>query len=837
MKASPAITTFNGGEFTPLLSGRTDLAKYANGARISQNMIPMIQGPSRRREGTRLVAETKSNGKAWLIRFVFNFQQSYVLEFGDLYIRFYKDRAQLLSGGLPYEIASPWPLSALTAADGSFAGRYVQSGDVIYMCVPGYQPRQINRFGATNWTITLYEPVGGPFKDSNVDQTVTVYASAATGTGITLTASSSIFQPGHVGSLFFLQRKDLSTIPPWEAGKSVTAGDLRRSDGKTYLSGTTATTGTDKPIHESGAASDGAVSWTYQDPGYGVVKITGYTSGTVVTADVMEPSYGTDRRLPAAVVGSGNATWRWAHGAWSTVEGWPAAVCFFRERLVFAKGQTFYFSVPNSYTDHAALAFGEVTADCAIVATATSDRSDNVVWMVPLDRLVVGTTASEMTIGELTTNEPFGPSNIKITQQTTFGSCSVPPVRVNASTLFWERTQLQLMEFIYDFASDSFKSSDLTPLAEHITNPKIIDMAYAQQPDRVVWAVRGDGLLVGFTFNRDQDVLGWHRHPIGGYADPSRRQGAVVEAVQAIPAPDGSTDDLWLIVRRSINGVTKRYVEYLTPRVRIPDRQPGESAADYAATRRYWQALYFNVDSGLSLDNPIAITAITTGATVTVTAAGHGLVTGDGVRIDGVLGTTDVNGRAYTVTVTGPNTFTLNSTDGTAFGLYVGSGFVRKQVTTISGLGHLEGETVDVIVDGAAHPQRVVSGGAITLQAPAAIVHVGLPYRSVLAPMRIEAGGNAGTAQSKTKRIHKLAVRVVDTLGGKSGPNDDALDPFEYRTGEDDQPMGFPPPLKTGDVSILFDGRHDPDGFIQLVQDQPLPFCVAALYPELSTNE
>jgi hypothetical protein len=119
------------------------------------NFMPMVQGPARRRSGTRFVEEVKDSAdRTWLIRFEFAETDAYILEFGDQYIRFYTNHGQVLSGGSPYEISTPYTAANLTNANGTLRLRMVQSGDVIYIVHPLYAPRKLSRFGPTTWTLT-----------------------------------------------------------------------------------------------------------------------------------------------------------------------------------------------------------------------------------------------------------------------------------------------------------------------------------------------------------------------------------------------------------------------------------------------------------------------------------------------------------------------------------------------------------------------------------------------------------------------------------------------------------------------------------------------------------
>lgn len=825
-RAAPILSSFNAGELSPRLAGRVDVGKVGNGCKILENFIPLVQGPAVRRAGTRFVAEIKtSSQQSWLMKFEYNVSQSYAIEFGHYYLRFYTNRGQLLSLGSPYEIASPYSSSDLTAADGTFNLRFVESNDVIYLCHPSYAPRKLSRLAPANWTLTTVQPSNGPFKTINTTST-TVYASAATGTGITLTASASIFSSALVGSLFYLEQKSVIDVKAWEAGKSITIGDLRRSDGKNYQALNTATTGGGKPLHTEGAVYDGdaGVQWQYQDPGYGVVRITGYTSDTVVTADVLS-------RLPDNAVTAGNASTRWAYGAWSDVEGWPSQVTFFKERLVFARGQSVWLSVAGDYENFSSKDDGGVvTADMAMAITLQSDQNNSVLWMIPYDSLIVGTAGGEFAIQPLTTNQVFGPDNVTAPQVSSFGSKPIPPVRVAAAVLFVQRSGEKLRDITYDFLSNKFESRDKTVLAEHITQGGIGQIAYQQEPYSILWATRTDGTLIGFTLNKEQEVEGWHRHVLGG--------GGIVESVCTLPAPAGDRDDLWMIVRRTINGTTKRYVEYLEY-----ERRSGDDPEDD-----------FYVDCGLTLDNTKAAT-LTPGSGATVahqtdvpfTVGSAIFSAGDvGKEIHYRYTTTaaDDSGLSVTKYVTAKAEITAYTdsqhvlcTINAAFPSLstIAASAWRMTVTTISGLDHLEGSTVSLLANGAAHPDCVVSSGAITLQNASSKVQVGLSCPARLQTMRLNAGSQDGTSQGKTARINKASVRLIDSLGLRYGSRFDQMDEVDFRTAL--MHMDNPPDLYSGDLLMDWPGDYETTPWLCFQQDYPMPCTIVGVMPIVSVYD
>lgn len=577
MREQPLYASFNGGEVSPLLYGRPDTQKYQASLSVCRNFIPRVQGALIRRGGTRFVKEIKdSSERAWLVPFEYSVDDAFVLEFGDLYIRFYRNRGVFEdTPGHAYEIVSPYALADLTNPDGTFALQYVQSGDVVYLAHAKYQPRKLTRDANDDWTLAILLPKGGPFKDQNDVKTTTVYASAGSvGSTVTLTASAAIWEAGHVGSLFQLEMADAQKIKPWAVYQPTVTGTVKISDSHYYecTDGENATgdyptvTGPNKPIHTSGAYWDGdgvdlahddfhaiGVEWTYLHSGFGWVQITGFTNSTHVTAKVISV-------LPDEVVGSGHATWRWSQGAWSDVDGWPSCVTFFRERLTFAGGRRVYFSVSGDYENFQAKEFGIVTPDSAMNIQVQSRQGSDILWLAPVDRLIVGTGGSMFAVGEITTTQPFGPNNVVEKDQVAPGARGVIPIAPDA-VVYVEKGGRILNELALDSNVNKYVALDLTVFAEHMTLTGVTQMFYAKQPHDVIWCVRADGGLRGFTYKKAQGVSAWHRQNIG----PSLAGSAVVECGCSIPSPDGSRDDPWLIVRRTIDGVTRRYIEYVSP--------------------------------------------------------------------------------------------------------------------------------------------------------------------------------------------------------------------------------------------------------------------------------
>jgi hypothetical protein len=821
----------NAGEFSPLMAGRTDIKYYEHACRKIRNFIISPQGPARRRPGTRYVAEVKdSAARTWLWRFEFNIEQAYVLEFGHLYVRFFSNHGVV---GAPYEVATPYTTANLTNADGTFALRFVQSGDVLYICHPDYAPRKLTRTGAATFTLAAMAPYAGPFQDVDPDATITVYSSANTGV-VTLTASSAIFLAGHVGTDFFLEQKAVDAIKQWEVGKAIGAGNVRRSDGKNYSALNAATTGSIKPVHSYGARYDGdaGVQWQFDDPGYGWATITAIGGGgTTATATVVS-------RIPDGAVGVGNATNRWALSAWSGVDGYPDNVTFFRERLAFARDRQIWQSVSGDFENFQRKDDGGlVTADMSIVSDITSDKANRIEWLAPSDTaLLIGTAGDEHAMSEISTTEPFGPANAKAKKQSEYGSRHIPVCRVGAGVIFVQKSGRKVRDMMFaESVTERWVSSDTTVLAEHITRGGIIDMAYQQEPDSVVWCARSDGVLLGFTLNREQDVRGWHPHRIGGYSNADQDQYAIVESIISIPAPDGDRDELWMIVRRYVNGAAQRYVEWME--YHYEEGDDPESI--------------FYVDSGLSLDNTKAAT-LTPGAGATVKGSvGVVFTAGSAIFSSGDVSRHIVY-RYYEIDITGKIIWKKATAEITTYTdtthvvctinspwpnlTAIASGGWKMTVTSVSGLGHLEGQTVQVCADGAAHPDCVVTAGAISLQWPVSRIHVGLSCPAVIQPMPINAGAQDGTSMGKTQRISKVGIRFDNTIGAKYGADETAqMDVVLTRGGGDNMDEALP--LFTGIKTVSWPDGYDNPALITIVQDQPLPCTVVSLMPQMATQD
>jgi hypothetical protein len=657
-----ALTSFVSGEFSSKLDGRTDFAKYQTSCKTLENFLIHPQGAATRRVGTQFISEIKdSTKKTRLIPFEFSTTQTYILEFGNQYIRFYKDKGQILSGGSAYEISSPYLEAEL------FDIKFAQSADVMYLVHPNHETSKLSRTGHTSWSLDEVEFTDGPYLAVNTTST-TMSPSATTGNGITITASANTFVSTDVGRLINFSN--------------------------------------------------------------GYAKITAFSSATSVTADVKDDFDTT----------SANTDWKL--GAFSDTTGHPSCVSFFEQRLVFAgtssEPQTLYFSKSGDYENMTA----GTNADDAMVYTIASNQVNVIRFLKTQRTLIVGTVGGEFTVSADGTDAAVTPTNITIKRQSSYGSANVDAIPAGNATLFLQRAKRKIRELSYNFDVDGYQAADLTILNDVVTKTGINEMSYQQSPDSILWCVRDDGVLAGLTYLRGEEVIAWHRHILGGsFGDGN----AVVESVASISG-ELNEDELWVIVKRTINGATKRYVECFAQ---------------------------FDFDETTPTDFRFLDSHLT----------------------------------------------------------YSGSA-----TTTLSGLDHLEGQTVSILADGATHPNKVVSSGSITLDRQTEKAVVGLSYDSVLQTMRIEGGAAEGTSQGKTKRISKVVLRLFETVGVKVGPSLDNLEAIPFRTSSD--PMDTPvSTFIAGDKEIEFNDDFNSDGFIFIKQDQALPCSILAIYPTLVTSD
>lgn len=578
------IAAFNAGEISPLLDARLDIEKYQNGARIMENCVPKIYGGAFGRAGLEWMGVVKDHSrKVRLIEFIFSATTNFILEFGHQHIRFWSNGVQVPDPGnpsQPLEVVSPYEEEDL------FSIQYAQANDVMYL-VDGRRPAQkLVRLADDNWTLEAVPWKYPALLAENITAT-TLSCSATTGTGLTLTASADLFNAGHVGGYFQIAHRRSGAFTELALTATATGSELRilgKYDVFTYgtWNGTlnlerkneqgtwevirTWSSKNDRNVQMSGEQIDEAsLRLNYTETAaegssppravleaadsriYGLVKVTGYTSATAVTVDVVQSLHAT------------TAVTTWAEGAWSDSQGHPRTVAIHEQRVVFAgtdkQPLTLWGSVLGDFEN-----FRRSTLDDGAFAHVLgSSRGNSIVWLASMSELLVGTQGDEWVVRG-TDDSPISATTVSIKRQSGYGSAYMGALICNDAVMFVQRGRLRLREFTYQFERDGYTAPDLTLLAEHITAGGVVQWAFATNPDPVVWAVTATGQLLSMTFERDQSVVGWSRHITDG----------LVESVAVIYSAPGLADEVWVAVRRHIvdgSGVqqTRRYLERLDP--------------------------------------------------------------------------------------------------------------------------------------------------------------------------------------------------------------------------------------------------------------------------------
>jgi hypothetical protein len=767
------LTNFTGGELSPRLDGRNDLAKYASGCSTLENLVVYPHGSAARRPGTNFVAEVKdSTKKTRLIPFEFSTTQTYMLEFGNQYIRFYKDNGQILSGGSAYEISTPYLEAEL------FDLKFAQSADVMYICHPNHEVEKLSRTGHTSWSLTDVDFTKGPFLDPNTTGTTLTPSNAATGSR-TITASA---------------------VTGINSGSGFLATDVGRQ------------------IH-------------FND-GYGVITAVGST--TSITVNV------------TTAFANANAITNWYLGAFSDTTGHPSCVTFFEQRLAFAatlnNPQTVYFSKSGDYENMDANLGGTIADDDAIIYTIASNQVNAIRFMTATRTLIIGTAGGEFAVSGGGADNAITPTNILIKKQSNHGAANVDAIAVGNATLFLQRARRKIRELAFNFDVDGYVAPDMTILAEHITEGGLTQIAYQQEPNQIIYATREDGELVGLTYQREQQVVAWHRHIFGG------RFGVATLTVSdyaniangtklTLTKSDGTTVDFNSTTGTAGTNEFKTETNNNTTATNL--KTAINAHANFTATVS--SAVVTVTETAHEATGYLTIKSFDS-TRLTATSEGKAMV--DSVA---VIPTDDKEYQTWVIvkrTINGAtkryveylNELDFDETDNTSFNFLDSAlSYSGSAATNISGLSHLEGQVVAILADGSTHPNKTVSSGAITLDRSAKNVKVGLAFTSLLQTMRLDAGSQDGTSQGKTKRIYDITVRMFETIGIEVGPNLNDMERIPFRSSADLMDEGIPP--FTGDKEVEFRGNYETDGFIYVRQTQPLPFTILSLYPRLVTND
>lgn len=963
--------SLTGGELPPSLYGMVDLAWYRICLATCRNFIVFPYGGVRNRSGSRFVAEVKDSTKrVRLLPFSFNTQQTYVVELGEGYTR-------LFSGGAPVTLpvspdlwtsneysrgefcyyddvtyisisdnnilnqpdTSPlWWYPLLNNASDGFVIielpndyevsdlrdiNYTQSADVLTLAHNYHQPSNLSRFSSYSWSFSNATPSTGPFQDVNIDKSITVGASANEGV-VTLTSSSDLFYPKHVGMLFKLEQKDFGTS--WLPGVITARGDIRRSGSNYYTALTAGTTGQNIPIGTDDHWNDGGVDWAYLHNGFGVARITevtdaktaqavvisrlpdgsisaGYSATVLATASIAHASgfieatvsttalalgsygvclatisndygggavemsvsyrvlavggssstvlfehvrtgvvletgggegattevtvtYTVDSFKPPLSAGNA-ASYKWAFGAFGNPSlgdatngygpGFPAAVTYYQQRLCYAgtldQPDTIWTSKTGAFAD-----FGQtmpVLDDDSVVYTLASNQVNAIRSMLQLDKLILLTNGAVWATGSGQQTDVLTPGNIGVKLQGYQGVCNLQPLGIGGSALYVQDKGQVVRDLNYQWANDAYTGQNLTARGSHlIDGHQIVEWAFQQSPLSTVWMIRDDGVLLGLTYLREQEVSAWHRHDTDG------------EYESLCVVSEGTEDVLYVAVKRTINGVTKRFIERFNTRVVTDMRDAFFVDCGSPFDGRNTTATTITLSGGTDYDDSEVITLTASAPTFQFPAT-----TDEG---DHIVYEDPADGALYRVEIVGTTSTTV--AQGRPMGVVpvafrsatAAWGWARG---TLTGLGHLEGKEVAILGDGNKLPRATVISGEVTLQTPAVRGCVGLPYDCDIETLPLAPQTPGQTIRANHKLVSVLRAVVNECASLWAGPSADKLLQSKSRivnTGKD-----VPVNLITGIVEIRLNSTWERNGQTLIRHSDPTPVNILALMPEV----
>jgi len=805
--------SFAGGEMSPEMYGRIDDQKFQTGAATVRNFVCRPQGPAENRAGFAYVREVKdSTKKTRLLPFTYSTTQTMVLELGNGYIRFHTQGATLLQGSpAAWSSATAYTVGSLVSRSGvnyyciaahtnqvppnatywyaePLTGEYeiptpyatadlfdihhVQSADVLTIVHPSYAPRELRRNGATNWTLvpitfsaTITTPTGVTATSTGASSVKYTYKYVVTAIASDLVSESAASAVASIGSNLF-ETGCINTIS-WSA--------------------------------VSGASRYNV--YKYQGGIYGYI---GQTDSLSLIDDNITPDLGTTPPTYESVFNSSN--------------NYPGAVSYFEQRRAFAgtvnDPQKIWMTKSGTESN---MSYSLPIKDDDRIAFRVAAREANTIrHIVPLTQLILLTSSAEWRVTSVNSDE-ITPTTISVRPQSYIGASNVQPSIINNTLVYVAARGGHVRELGYSWQSSGFITGDLSVRAAHLfDNKTILDQTYLKAPNPLIYFVNSTGMLLGLTYIPEQQVGAWHWHDTDG----------TFETCTSVA--EGDEDALYVIVNRTINGTTKRYVE----------RQQTRSFPDLDNA--------FFVDSGLKYDgtNTSATTVTVTGGTVwdstellTVTASTAIFAYPATTDVNDAIVLTDSSGNKYRLTIKSTTSttvaqarldktlpVTLRSTATTVWS------FARDAV---AGLTHLEGKTVSILADGAVQPRQVVTSGRVSIPRAASIIIVGLPYNSDLKTLPLALGVDAGFGQGRFKNVNKAWLRVYKSSGIFVGPDEENLTEAKQRTTE---PYGVPPELKSQEILVVLTPTWADSGSVFVRQSDPLPLTIVGMTLEVSVG-
>jgi hypothetical protein len=826
-----SIPSFTAGEMSDSMQGRTDFAKYFSAASRIENFVVLPHGPITRRPGTYFVAEVKtSSAKTRLIPFSFSTEQTYVLEFGNQYIRFYKDDGQITSGGSAYEIASPYTTAQL------FDLKFAQSADVMYVCNENHPVKKLSRTGHTSWTLADVDFTDGPYLDSNTSST-TMTPSGTTGS-ITITASSNVFVSTDVNrfinfsggyakitafgtslSVTATVEEDFdntNAVTDWKLGAFSTTTGFPRCvsffEQRLVFAGTSNQPQTmffsksgDYENMTSGTNDDDAMIYTIASNQVNAIQALKATRTLIVMTTGGEYAVSSGAAQDAITPTNINIRKQSNYGS-SGVDALSIGnATIFLQRARRKIRELAYNFDTDGYTAPDLTILADHISESGLTDMSYQQEPYSVVWAVRTDGQMAGLTYNRL-------------ENVVAWHRHIFGGKSDTGKTVKQQKI-----------------SFTANSTNVNTTSNQIT-------------------ITGHGLTTG-----DQVYYYAASNKIGGLSNSKVYYVISVDA-NNIKLAKSSSDATAGTAISLTSAPGSNTTQFIYQGVNINNNILFVSAHGFKSGNHIFYKNSGTAISGLSEntkyfvekidDNQIQLYTDEARETVVNLTSAHSSEQTDKILthakvesvacIDGdgeedqvwVIVQRYINGatKRYVEYFT---PFEFNQ-DLTAFH-YLDSGlnYIGGETSTLSGLTHLEGEVVDIIGEGSVQNSKTVSSGSINLDIAIEEASVGLLYTSDLRTMRLDEGYTE-TTQTKTVRVFDLSVRFQNTVGASVGPSSDNLTAIDFR--DSGASMDLPVPLFTGDKQVEFDAGHGVEGLIYVKQPQALPMTILGIYPRLETE-
>lgn len=805
-------TNFTSGELSPKCYGRVDVARYQNAAESLENCIVNIHGGAQRTPGTLFIAETKTSAKrSRLVPFVFNTSQAYMLEFGDYYMRVYLQGAgQVLSGGVPYEISTPYSESMVWEMD------FTQGADTMFLFHQGVMINTLTRYASDNWVIRT-----GPFDVLPFDVighrfAATLTLSAATvGAGRTATAASSVFLEGDVGRRITYQ-----------------AGDATITS---YTSGTEVTVEITNAFSSTSIASN---EWVLEDSPKAAMTVSdkspvGKTITLSLQQDEATPTFGTSKDIEGlSHDGASTATVTitshgFANGATVLISGCTPNEYNGTYIIAFVDADTFTYTVSDP---GAATVLGTAQTTTAVISPVDGFRSEDVGKYVRVNDGLVKITGFNSAANVSGT----------IVKELSSALAVAPPDAWTLEASVWN-------------ADNGY------PRTGTLHEQRLVVASTEAEPQGM-WGSQS-GLPFSFTLGTDDDDAFAFSLPTTGqinpiqhliassalllltYGDEYTMEGGVEKPltptnVRAKPRSARGSNTVkpvrvgaeTLFVQRAGRKVRALSYDvdsgqYALPDLTVLSEHITESGIIDMAYQQEPRSIVWCVRSdgkmaAMTIDRDEGVLAWTPQSTDGLYESVACIPGSSGDEVWAIVnrtigGTTKRYVERFDESVLSHSCITGTSVSGNA---------------TWAGLSHLEGKDVAVIADGASIGLFTVSGGQIALDRTANEVQIGLSYTNTVKLLRPEIQSGEGSAQGNAMSVHEVSLLFEGTIGGKI--NGDPLTTRQFGSDLLDQP----PPSVTGFSSLGITGWANGDSDITITQDEPLPFHLLAVIRKITVN-